>query len=252
MAARAPARPVIGINADLLQAGKTAPSQARLNLGYADCVFNAGGLPLIIPPLHKDAEVDEYLNKVDGFVLSGGLDLDPRRQNLPTHPTVVPMAPRREESDAKLLKRIVERKIPLLAIGVGMQQLNAFFGGNLFLHLPAENAKAMPHFDNGGGAHRHIVLVEPKTLLDDIYGTTELRVNSSHHQGIKTLGTKLRVSAKCPDEVIEAIESTDPHWFCIGVQWHPEAETASALDQQLFECFIQATTRAGKPLQLVA
>ena len=83
MAARAATRPVIGIYADLLPAGKTAPSQARLNLGYADSVFNAGGLPLVIPPLHKDADVDEILSKLDGFVLSGGLDLDPRHQKRP-------------------------------------------------------------------------------------------------------------------------------------------------------------------------
>ena len=57
------------------------------------------------------------------------------------------------------------------------------------------------------------------------------------------LGKKMRVAAKAPDGVIEAIESTDPSWFCVGVQWHPEADTASALDMQLFECFVQAAVR---------
>ena len=54
----------------------------------------------------------------------------------------------------------------------------------------------------------------------------------------------LRVAAKAPDGVIEAIESTDPNWFCVGVQWHPEAETASALDVQIFDCFVQAAVRS--------
>jgi putative glutamine amidotransferase len=57
------------------------------------------------------------------------------------------------------------------------------------------------------------------------------------------MGKKMRVAAKAPDGVIEAIESTDPSWFCVGVQWHPEADTASALDMQIFECFVQAAVR---------
>jgi putative glutamine amidotransferase len=55
-----------------------------------------------------------------------------------------------------------------------------------------------------------------------------------------------------PDGVIEAIESTDPAWFCVGVQWHPESETASALDTQLFEEFVGACVRACQPLQIAA
>ena len=62
----------------------------------------------------------------------------------------------------------------------------------------------------------------------------------------------MRVSARCPDGVVEAIESTDAAWFCMGVQWHPEGDTASALDMQLFECFIQACLRQAQPLELAA
>jgi putative glutamine amidotransferase len=62
----------------------------------------------------------------------------------------------------------------------------------------------------------------------------------------------MRVSALSPDGVIEAIEAVEPDWFCIGVQWHPEADTASALDQQLFECFVQASVRQSQPLRIAA
>jgi len=252
MASRTPPRPVIGINADFVAASKTLPPTNRLAVGYSDVIFHAGGLPLILPVMHKEWDVDAVLDKLDGVVLSGGLDLDPKRQNQPSHPTIVPMAARREDSDARLLKRIMERRIPLLAIGVGMQQLNVMLGGTLYLHIPEECPKSMPHYDPAGGPHRHIVNIVPKTLLDDIYGGGELRVNSAHHQAVKTLGNKLRVCAKCPDDTIEAIESTDPNWFCIGVQWHPEAETASALDLQLFDCFLQAATRGSRQLAAAA
>jgi putative glutamine amidotransferase len=134
-----------------------------------------------------------------------------------------------------------------------MQQLNVALGGNLFLHLPEDQPRAMPHNDPScHGPHRHAVLLEPNTRLDEIYGGGEIRVNSNHHQAVRQPGTKLRVSALAPDGVIEAIESVDPNWFCVGVQWHPESETASALDMQLFECFIQACLRAAQPLELAA
>lgn len=246
-------RPIIGINADFIPASKTLPPTNRLTIGYCDTVFNTGGLPMILPTMTKEWDVDAVLDQLDGVILSGGLDIDPKRVGQPSHPTVSPMAPRREDSDNRLLKRIIERKIPLLAIGVGMQQLNIALGGTLFLHLPEECPKSMPHFDPSGGPHRHIVNLVPKTTLDDIYGGGELRVNSSHHQAVKTLGTKLRACAICPDEVIEAIESTDPSWFCIGVQWHPEAETAAALDLQLFDAFVQSSVRAKvRPMAVAA
>jgi putative glutamine amidotransferase len=169
--------------------------------------------------------------------------MDPRRNGQAMTAAVHPMAVRREDADRYLLTRIFERRTPVLGIGLGMQQLNVFAGGTLHLHLPADNPKAMPHCDQTGAPHRHMVLIEPNTRLDEIYGTFELRVNSTHHQAVNQLGKKMRVAAKAPDGVIESIESTDPNWFCVGVQWHPEADTASALDMQLFECFVQAAVR---------
>jgi putative glutamine amidotransferase len=246
-------RPLIGINADFVPAGKVTSAQARLHAGYWDTVLAAGGLPVILPPLGKEADINAFLDRVDGMILSGGLDLDPRRQGQPTHPAVQPMAERREENDRILVRRIIARQIPVLGIGVGMQQLNATLGGSLFLHLPEDQPRALPHNDPScHGPHRHAVLLEPNTRLDEIYGGGEIRVNSNHHQAIRQLGAKLRVSALAPDGVIEAIESVDPNWFCVGVQWHPESETASALDMQLFEGFIQACLRAAQPLELAA
>lgn len=237
-------RPLIAVNADLV-APKTGAAFAKLNLGYLDAIMGAGGLPVILPPLRKDnlADIDALLDQCAGIVLTGGGDMDPRRNGQPLTSAVNPMPARREDADRYLLAKIFERKIPVLGIGVGMQQLNVFAAGTLHLHLPIDNPKAMPHFDQTGAPHRHMVLIEEGTRLDDIYGTQELRVNSTHHQAVNQIGKRMRVAAKAPDGVIEAIESTDPNWFCVGVQWHPEAETASALDVQIFECFVQAAVR---------
>lgn len=245
-------RPWIGINSDFIPAGKHGIAQSRVNAGYFDAVLSAGGLPIILPPLAKGREIDAFLDRLDGMVLTGGLDLDPCRLGQPSHASIQPMAHRREENDRLLVQRIVAREVPVLAIGVGMQMLNQVCGGSLYLHIPEDLPRALPHKDSSDGPHRHLVLIEPDTRLDEIYGGGEMRVNSDHHQSVRLVGAGLRVAARAPDGVIEAIEATDPNWFCVGVQWHPESGTATALDLQLFESFIQACLRHTQSLHLAA
>jgi putative glutamine amidotransferase len=245
-------RPFIGMNADYVPAGKVNCPYVRLNAGYVDTLVAAGALPVIVPPLGQDIDLDAWLDRLDGFLLTSGLDMDPRRQGWPAHPSVQPLPERRDESDRFLVRRLLERRLPVLAIGLGMQQLNVACGGTLYLHLPEDLPRAMPHRDPTGAPHRHTVLIEPNTRMEEIYGAGEIRVNSAHHQAVRQPGAGLRVGARAPDGVIESIESTDPHWFCVGVQWHPESETASALDMQLLESFIQACLRQAQPLQVAA
>lgn len=245
-------RPTIGINADLVLAGKAGPAQFRLAVGYIDAVLAAGGLPVIVPAVGRDIDLDAYLDRLDGFVLSGGADLDPRKHGLATHAAVVPLAPRRDDHDRLLAHRLIERRMPLLAIGLGMQQLNVALSGTLYLHLPEELPRALPHRDPTGQAHRHLARIGAGTRLEEIYGPGEIRVNSAHHQAVRQPGKGLRVAATAPDGVIEAIETTEDDWFCLGVQWHPEADTSTALDLQLFESLIQACLRQEPALRLVS
>lgn len=247
-----PTRPLIGVNADFTPSAKSITAHLRLAIGYADAIITAGGLPVVLPPMCKDVDPDSILDRLDGILLSGGLDLDPRRHGLPTHTAVHLMPERRDESDRLLVREIVERQLPVLGVGLGMQQLNVALGGTLFLHLPEEQPRALPHRDPAGMPHRHLVLVEPNTRLEEIYGGGEIRVNSAHHQAVRQAAPGLRVCARAPDGIIEAVEAVDPNWFCVGVQWHPESETASALDAQLFECFVQACLRQAQPLPIAA
>jgi putative glutamine amidotransferase len=237
-------RPCIGINADYVPASKVNCPFIRLNAGYLDNVVGAGGLPVVVPPMGKEIDVDAWLYRLDGFILTGSAqDLDPRRLGMLPHSSVQPLPERRDESDRLLVRRLLERRLPLLAIGLGMQQLNVACGGALYVHLPQDMPRAMPHRDPTGAPHRHLVLIEPGTRVEEIFGAGEIRVNSAHHQAVRQVGEGLRIGARAPDGVIEAIESTDAQWFCVGVQWHPESETASALDLQLFEYFMQACLR---------
>jgi putative glutamine amidotransferase len=248
-------RPLVGLNVDYIPAGKTTRPHLRLNVGYAESVFAAGGMPVLMPVLGQESEIAAFLDRVDGFVLTGGLDLDPRKQGLPRHPSVQAMPERRDEHDRALVRLILRRQMPVLGIGVGMHQLNVARGGTLYMHLPEDLPRSMPHRDTSSeGPHRHLVLLQAGTRLDEIYGGGELRVHSNHHQAVRQPGAGFRVAALAPDGVVEAIESTDPGWFGVGVQWHPEADSASALDLQLFECLVQACIRQAQtePLEMAA
>jgi putative glutamine amidotransferase len=246
-------RPFIGINSDYTPPTRTAGPQLRVHAGYAEKVYEAGGLPVIIPPGLQEQELDDLLDRLDGMVLIGSQqDMDPKRMGLNPHAAVTPMPARREDSDRLLCKLIIERQMPLLAVAVGMHELNVLCGGSLFLHLPEDMPKALPHRYPSGGPHRHAVLIEPNTRIDAIYGGGEIRVNSYHHQAVQNVAPKFKVSAKSPDGIIEAIEAEDPDWWCIGVQWHPHSETASALDMQLFEAFIAASAKRDAILSIAA
>jgi putative glutamine amidotransferase len=162
------------------------------------------------------------------------------------------MEPRREDFDRLLAKHICARHMPVLGVGSGMQLLNITEGGTLFLHLPEDLPKAIPHKDPTDLAHRHALLVEPGSVMERVYGDGEIRVNSMHHMAIDDLAPSFRVTARAPDGVVEAIESTVENWTAIGVQFHPEADTASALDVKIFEEFIIGITGVVPEMRLVA
>lgn len=235
---RTSSKPLVGINTDLRIPAKGRGPVSVVAAGYYDCVLSAGGVPIIIPPLTKEPELRPIIDRLDAMVLIGGDDLDPKRIGMTPHPATRVALPRREDSDRMLVRMATERKMPLLAIGFGMQLINVMNGGTIYQHLPEDLPRSLPHKDPLGGSHRHGIEITPGARLDDIYGDGEIRVNSSHHQAVRRVSNKFRVAAVAPDGVIEAIESIDPDWFCMGVQWNPASDTASALDMQLFEALI--------------
>jgi putative glutamine amidotransferase len=233
-------RPLIGINTDYRAAAKARTPHSFIQSGYFECLLSANALPVIIPPLTRESDLSPILDRLDGVMLTGGDDLDPRKMGLSPHPAVTMVTERRELSDRLLCRLVQQRRTPVLGIGLGMQELNVVCGGGLFLHLPEDLPKGIPHHDPHGGAHRHTVVMQPGTRLEDIYGPGEIRVNSYHHQGIRKLAPNFRVAALAPDGLIEAFEGKDASWWVTGVQWHPENEGHISLDMQLIEAFVAA------------
>ena len=131
------------------------------------------------------------------------------------------MDARREDFDRRLIRKISDRRMPVMGIGVGMQLLNVAEGGNLFLHIPEDMPKALPHRDSIDPAHRHALEVVPGSLMERVYGEGEIRVNSVHHMAIDEVAPGFAVTARCPDGVVEAIESERSDWFAFGTQFHP-------------------------------
>jgi len=234
-------KPLIGINGEFRAARKETVPLSWFNTGYYDSVSASGGLPMLIPPLAEDDDLKEYLSLLDGLVVCGcNHDLDPVRLGMEKHPATRVMPIRREDFDRRLCRLAVEMRLPLLAIGSGMQTLNAVCGGTLHQHIPEDVPESLHHRDPVESTLRHIIEIVPGTRMDTIYGPGEIRVNSRHHMSVEHLAKHFRVSAAAPDGVIESYESIQDDWYCIGVQWHPENETASALDMQVFESFLTA------------
>jgi putative glutamine amidotransferase len=245
-------KPLIGLNADYRSARKDAPAFSFLCAGYYDALVKAGAIPLVIPPLENEDDLSRVLDVLDGVVLCGGADLDPRTDGFMLHPALRLLDRRREEFDRMLVRLAAERKMPIYGIGCGMQLLNVSQGGNLHLHIPEDLPRALPHADASDPAHRHALVVEPGTLMERVYGEGEIRVNSMHHMAIDDVAPGFIVTARCPDGVVEAIESTMDDWFALGTQFHPQAESASALDLRIFEEFIEGVTGRVGEMRLVA
>ena len=245
-------KPLIGMNADFRSAKNDAPAFSFVCAGYYDGLVKAGAVPVIVPPLEDEDDLNRVLNLLDGMVLVGGADLDPRRDGYMLHPSLRLLDGRREDFDRLLIDLIAKRRLPVLGIGAGMQLLNVSQGGTLFLHLPEDVPQALPHMDPMDAAHRHALEVEPGSLVERVYGEGEIRVNSMHHMAVDDVAPGFAATARCPDGIVEAIESVQDEWFAVGTQFHPESDSASALDVRVFEEFLAGITGEIIQARLVA
>ncbi|MCC6492221.1 MAG: gamma-glutamyl-gamma-aminobutyrate hydrolase family protein [Pirellulales bacterium] len=245
-------KPLIGVNTDYRSAKGESTAFAYVAAGYFKAVLEADALPVLIPPYEDEQDLELLLDRLDGVLLIGGADLDPRRDGWMLHPAVRLQDPRRESSDRKLMRLIAERRMPVLGIGAGMQLINVSQGGNLMLHIPEDMPHALPHLDPLDPDHRHTLELTPGSIMDRVYGDGELRVNSMHHMAVDEVAPGFRVTARCPDGVVEAIESEMLDWFAFGTQFHPEASTASALDARIFEEFIIGVEQSRVAIRVAA
>jgi len=246
------AKPLIGVNVDYRSSRKDSPAYCFLHAGYCNSLLKAGAVSMLIPPMDDEDDIRRVMNLLDGVLFIGGHDLDCRRDGYMLHPSMRLLDARREDFDRCLMNLVAERHMPVMGIGAGMQLLNVSQGGTLFLHVPEDLPCAIPHCDATDPNHRHALEIEMGTLMERVYGEGEIRVNSMHHMAIDDVAPGFAVTARCPDGVVEAIESATDGWFAFGTQFHPEHESASALDLRIFEEFVTGITGDVIEMRMVA
>jgi putative glutamine amidotransferase len=224
-------RPTIGIITALEQAqvGLWNVECALLPVTYVRAVQEAGGLAVMIPPDPGVAEdPEQLLDLLDGLVLAGGSDVDPRSYGQPAHPETTGVTPARDELELALARGAIERDMPVLGVCRGMQLLNVACGGTLVQHLPdlvghGEHRRNPGSFDGS----EHDVALDPGSLAARAAGEEHHLTRSHHHQGVDRIGDGLVVSGHSTlDDLPEAIEAPD-RTYVLGVQWHPEADESS-------------------------
>jgi putative glutamine amidotransferase len=224
-------RPIIGITCRLQPKPEYNTAWHYLQREYSEAVWDAGGLPVLIPLIADEAYTRELITHLEGILLSGSSsDVDPARYGEPRQPECGPAHPERDAVDLSLIGLALETRKPLLGICFGTQAMNVALGGTLIQHLTLPLA----HDDR---EVRHDVNVEPDSVLARLGGGSKFLVNTSHHQALDRVPAALRVTARSStDGVIEAVETTDPGRFLVGVQWHPERiYKEEQLSRALFE-----------------
>ena len=177
----------------------------------------------------------------DGAVLGGGGDVDPARYGQSARETArLELDPDRDATDFAVFDAARRNGTPTLAICRGLQVANVALGGTLVQDLPTEKPSPVTHERREKDKTRldHPVSIRSGTLLARIAGSSEIRVNSRHHQAVADPAPGLMVSAVAPDGVVEAVESEEP-WL-LGVQWHPENLADDPASQRLFAEFARA------------
>ena len=219
---------------------------------YLRAVENAGGEPVLVSLLSSSEELKRQAAKLDAFLLTGSpADVTPAHFHATRHAATVDADFARERTDFALLEHALVTGKPALAICYGVQSLNVFLGGSLIQDIPSEVGSTVCHSpaedETPIGAElpdpMHSVQFDAGHLLE-LSGAACADVNSSHHQSVLEAGHGLRITARAPDGIVEALEwNGDSNWV-VGVQWHPERMPADPLAQALFRELLTAARQA--------
>jgi putative glutamine amidotransferase len=220
-------KPIVLIPADVKQIGEH-PFHAvgqKYILAVAEA---AGALPLLVPAISTQLEIDALLEIADGVLLTGSpSNVHPSHFGQKVHNPALPLDPARDALTLKLIRAAINAGVPLLAICRGFQELNVAFGGSLHQAVQ-EQAGKNDHREpknlplDTQYAVSHAVDLVKNGQLANIIGDTQMMVNSLHGQGVDRLGVGLLAEAHAPDGLVEAVRVESAQTFAIGVQWHPE------------------------------
>jgi putative glutamine amidotransferase len=210
---------------------------------YVTSIERTGARTLLVDR-ERDATRD-VLQRAGGILLAGGGDVDPSRYGESADGSYDAAEVGRDEYETDIIRRAIERDLPLLAICRGIQILNVALGGSLIQDIPTQHPGSLNHrLPDPKWAIAHDVAVATGSRLhsimhDRINASGLMPVNSRHHQSIKDVAPALRVTGTAPDAIVEAVERHGST-FCLGVQWHPENFLEHDEFAPLFRAFVDA------------
>ncbi|NKZ02357.1 gamma-glutamyl-gamma-aminobutyrate hydrolase family protein [Actinomadura latina] len=229
-------KPLIGISADLAEAEWDVWRRRAvvLPVAYHEQVVAAGGLAVVLPPQPQAAS--DVIGRLDGLVLAGGGDIDPRRYGARPHPSVRPADAARDDWEIRLAGSALAADLPVLGICRGMQLLNVVLGGTLVQHLP-DVVRTDAHLPVRSGFGKHPITIRPGSELHAALGDCA-DIATHHHQAVGGLGRGVVETAWAEDGIVEGIEVRGRAFAC-GVQGHAEETGMTGL----FERFVGAAAR---------
>lgn len=211
---------------------------------YLEAILDAGGVPLLLPLKANEEALKTAVSVCDGFLFTGGPDIDPFRFGEETLEECDVVYPDRDQMEETIFNLVIGTGKPVFGICRGIQVLNVFFGGTLFQDIAAQFQRKLNlcHSQKSGRTVlSHSVTIERDSLLYDILQEDTLMVNSFHHQGIKDVAPELNVAARSRDGLVEAVYLRD-HPFFLAVQWHPEhLFRVNEGAKKLFTAFVDAS-----------
>ena len=207
---------------------------------YGQAIEKSGGVPLALPYVESEEMIDAFVDLCDGFLFTGGADVDPHYYGEEKKDTCGETEPNRDKLEMAVLKRALEKDKPIFGICRGLQIINVAMGGKLYQDIPTEFESELLHKQTEEpNEPSHPIFVEEGTPLYSVVGKKEITGNTFHHQAIKVLADGLAVSARASDGIIEAVFAPDKKYLR-AYQWHPERLYCFEDNRVLFDEFINA------------
>lgn len=206
-------------------------------LRYRNALEEQGARIAVIGQGMTSAQIESALPELDGLLLPGGIDVEPKAYGETPDPKLEKTDSELDALEFRLLEHARRHGLPVLGICRGHQSINVFYGGSLIQDIPTgHSAKTL--VSHRGGDSQHDIAIEEGAILRTILGTARMQVNTYHHQAVKRLASGFEIAARADDGIVEAIEAQGGQ-FILGVQFHPE----KMLDEQprlkaIFERFV--------------